>query len=82
VGPVATASPYDQISIPGYRQVIDLSTANDNRFLDAVGQAGHFLSVHYDDFLGDWKAVRHKKMRLTRADADNGAIGTLRLKPQ
>jgi penicillin amidase len=82
VGPVATASPYDQISIPGYRQVIDLSPANDSRFLDAVGQAGHFLSVHYDDFLSDWKAVRHKKMRMTRADADNGALGTLRLKPQ
>jgi penicillin amidase len=82
VGPVATASPYDQISIPGYRQVIDLSAANDNRFLDAVGQAGHFLSVHYDDFLSDWKAVRHKKMRMTRADADNGATGTIHLKPQ
>jgi penicillin G amidase len=82
VGPVATASPYDQISIPGYRQVIDLSPADDNRFLDAVGQAGHFLSVHYDDFLSDWKAVRHKKMRMTRADADNGAIGTIHLKPQ
>jgi penicillin amidase len=82
VGAVATASPYDQISIPGYRQVIDLSPANDSRFLDAVGQAGHFLSVHYDDFLGDWRAVRHKKMRMTRADADNGAIGTIRLKPQ
>jgi penicillin amidase len=82
VGPVATASPYDQISIPGYRQVIDLSTANDSRFLDAVGQGGHFLSPHYDDFLGDWKAVRHKKMRMTRADAENGATGTLRLKPE
>jgi hypothetical protein len=25
--------------------------------------------------------VRHKKMRMTRADADSGAIGTLRLQP-
>ena len=49
-----------------------------SRFLDAVGQGGHFLSPHYDDFLGDWKAVRHKKMRMTRADADNGV---LRLRP-
>jgi penicillin amidase len=82
VGPVATASPYDQISVPGYRQVVDLSPANDSRFLDAVGEGGHFLSPHYDDFLGDWKAVRHKKMRMTRADAENGALGTIRLQPR
>jgi penicillin amidase len=82
VGPVATASPYDQVSVPGYRQIVDLSLANDSRFLDAVGEGGHFLSAHYDDFLGDWKAVRHKKMRMTRADVDSGAIGTLRLTPR
>ena len=82
VGPVATASPYDQVSVPGYRQIVDLSPANDSRFLDAVGEGGHFLSAHYDDFLGDWKAVRHKKMRMTRADVDSGAIGTLKLTPR
>jgi penicillin G amidase len=82
VGPVATASPYDQISVPGYRQIVDLSPANDSRFLDAVGEGGHFLSPHYDDFLGDWKAVRHRKMRMTRTDVEAGAIGTLQLKPR
>jgi penicillin G amidase len=81
VGPVAANAPYDQVSIPGYRQIVDLSPANDSRFLDAVGEAGHFLSPHYDDFLGDWRAVRHRKMRMTRADVDNGALGTLRLTP-
>ena len=69
-------------SIPGYRQIVDLSPANDSRFLDAVGESGHFLSPHYDDFLADWQAVRHKKMRMDRADIDNGAIGTLRLVPR
>jgi penicillin amidase len=78
---VATASPYDQKSIPGYRQIVDLSPANDSRFIDAVGQSGHFLSPNYDDFLGDWQAVRHKKMRMSRADIENGARGTLRLTP-
>ena len=81
VGPVATASPYDQTSVPGYRQIVDLSSANDSRFLDAVGEGGHFLSAHYDDFLADWQGVRHKKMRMTRADVDSGASGTLTLVP-
>ena len=44
VGPVDVDHPFNQISIPGYRQIIDLSPANDSRFLDAVGQSGHFLS--------------------------------------
>ena len=44
-------SPFDQTEIPGYRQIIDLSPANDSRFSDSVGQSGHFLSPHYDDAL-------------------------------
>jgi len=81
VGPVSADRPYDQVSIPGYRQIVDLSPANDSRFADAVGQSGHFLSPHYDDFLRDWQAVRHKKMRMERSEIDAGALGTLRLVP-
>ena len=61
VGSVATDSPYDQISIASYRQIIDLSPANDSRFIDAVGQSGHPQSPHYDDFLSDWHAVKHRR---------------------
>jgi penicillin amidase len=81
VGPVAVDAPYDQVSIAGYRQIVDLSPANDSRFADAVGQSGHFLSRHYDDFLPDWQKVGHKKMRTARADIDAGALGTLKLVP-
>ena len=82
VGPVDADQPFEQQRIPGYRQIIDLSPANDSRFLDAVGQSGHFLSPHYDDSLEDWRQVRHKKMRMERSDIDAGAIGTLTLTPQ
>jgi penicillin amidase len=81
VGPVSADRPYDQVSIPGYRQIVDLSPANDSRFADAVGQSGHFLSRHYDDFLPDWQAVRLKKMRMERSEIDMSALGTLRLVP-
>jgi penicillin amidase len=82
VGPVAVATPYEQHSVPGYRQIVDLSPANDSRFIDAVGQSGHFLSPHYDDFLSDWQAVRHRRMRMDRADIEKGALGRLRLIPR
>lgn len=81
VGPVAVDALYEQRSVPGYRQIIDLSPTNDSRFLDALGESGHFLSPHYDDFLSDWQAVRHRKMRMDRADVESGARGRLRLVP-
>jgi penicillin amidase len=82
VGPVAADTLYEQHSVPGYREIIDLSPANDSRFLDAVGESGHPLSSHYDDFLADWQAVRYRKMRMERAEIAKNAIGTVRLIPE
>ena len=79
VGPVFSPKPFDQHSLPGYRQIVDLSPANDSRFLDAVGQSGHALSPHYDDALPLWAAVKHRKMRMDRAEIERDAIGHLRL---
>ncbi len=81
VGTSAPEHPYDQRSVPGYREVIDLSSANDSGFIEDVGQSGHFLSPHYDDFLADWRAGRLRTMRMDRAAIENGALGRLRLKP-
>ena len=82
VGPVDVDNLYQQISIPGYRQIVDLSPANDSRFIEAGGQSGHFLSPHYDDYLKDWQTVNYRRMRMTRAEAEKGAIGALRLMPR
>ena len=82
VGPVFAPRPFEQHSLPGYRQIVDLSPANDSRFLDAVGQSGNVLSSHYDDALADWSAGRLRKMRMDRAEIERGAIGHLRLTPR
>lgn len=82
VGTVSTDHPFEQRSVPGYRQIVDLSPADDSRFIDDLGESGHPLSKHYDDFLPDWRAVRLRKMRTTRADIDAGARGHLRLLPE
>jgi penicillin amidase len=81
VGAVSTDHPYDQRSVAGYRQIIDLSPANDSRFIIDLGQSGHVLSTHYDDFLEDWHAIQHRKMRMERGDIERGALGHLRLTP-
>ena len=82
VGPVAADHPFEQRSVPGYREIIDLSAANDSRFLVDVGESGHFLSPNYADFLPDWSAVRHRRMRMNRDKIERGAIGHLRLDPR
>jgi penicillin amidase len=81
VGVTAADHLYESHMIPGYREIIDLSSANDSRFIDAVGQSGHPLSPHYDDFLNSWRTVRHRKMRTSREEIERGAIGHLRLTP-
>lgn len=81
VGPVAADAPYDQVSIPGYREILDLSPQGDDRYLDAVGQSGHFLSAYYDDALTDWQVVSLRKMRMRATADDRQAIGRLTLTP-
>jgi penicillin amidase len=82
VAPVATGSLYDQREVPSYRQIVDLSPANDSRFLDPTGQSGHPLSPYYDEALQDWQAVRHRPMQWDREVIEEGAIGRLRLLPK
>jgi penicillin amidase len=81
VGPSAAGHLYEQRALPGFREIVDLSPANDSRFIEDVGQSGHFLSPHYDDFLPDWRAVKLRTMRIERAAIENGALGHLRLTP-
>jgi penicillin G amidase len=81
VGPVSANLPYEQHSVSGYRGIVDLSPANDSRFIESVGPSGHFLSKHYDSFQQDWKEVRYRPMRVDRLEIEKGAIGRLRLSP-
>jgi penicillin amidase len=74
--------PFQQRSIPGFRQVIDLSKMDGGRFIQSVGQSGHVLSPHYDDYLSDWQAVRYRPMRFERATVERDQQAILRLEPQ
>jgi penicillin amidase len=78
VGPTAADGSFEQRHVPSYRQIVDLSPADDSRFIDAVGQSGHFLSAHYDDLLADWRAVAYRSMQLK--DGDGGGQ-RLQLRP-
>ncbi|MBV9790972.1 MAG: penicillin acylase family protein, partial [Chloroflexi bacterium] len=66
---------------PTYRQVIDLSSTGNGQFIQAIGQSGNVLSPHYDDFLGDWQAVRYRPMRFDRETVERDQVSLLRLEP-
>lgn len=72
---------FEQRVAPGYRQVIDLSSPEGGRFIQAVGQSGHFLSRNYDDYLLEWQAVRLLPMRMSRDAVERDKRATLRLEP-
>jgi penicillin amidase len=82
VGSVSTSRPYEQRAVAGYRTIVDLSSRNDSRFMIDLGQSGHPLSEHYDDFMDDWRNVRYRPMRLERGDIEEGATGRLQLTPR
>ena len=82
VGPVSADQPYEQRSVAGYREIIDLSPANDSRFIIDVGQSGHVLSR---TTMTSWRTgatVRHRKMRMERAEFEKNALGKLELRTE
>ena len=60
--------PFEQRTVPGYREIIDLSPANDSRFIDARRAVRSSAVEALRRFSADWQAVRHRKMRMERAD--------------
>ncbi len=81
-GSGGSARPYEQRYVAGYRQLVDLSDLDAGRFILAIGQSGHFLSPHYDDYLADWSALRYRPMRLRRATVEAAGRHALRLLPR
>jgi penicillin amidase len=82
IGTPSVNQPYDQRTVAGYRSIVDLSPMDDSRFIIDLGQSGNVMSRRYDDFLQDWGAVKHRKMRTKKEDIEDDALGRLRLTPR
>jgi penicillin amidase len=48
----------------------------------ALGQSGHPLSPHFDDFLADWRAGAAWTVPWTDASVDDATVSTLELQPE
>lgn len=72
---------FNQTHGPGYRAVYDLAGGG-GWFIHGTGQSGNLVSGNYRDYLDRWQSGAMVPMRMTRAEAESGALGTLRLVPR
>ena len=72
---------YNHGLIAGYRQIIDLSSHDNSRFIQVGGQSGHVLSSRYDDYLDDWLSLKFRPMRRDRNAIVSARSSTLHLEP-
>lgn len=73
--------PYTVYCIPALRQVIDLGNLSNSQMIHSVGQSGHPVSPHYDDFIEAWRTFQYHPSNWLRSDAEKEKHTTLILQP-
>ena len=81
IGTFGAKQSFEQNVTAGYRQIVDLSSIEGGRFIQAGGQSGHFLSENYDDYLADWRAIKYRPMRIERSVIEQDKKSVLRIEP-
>ncbi|MFZ0544870.1 MAG: penicillin acylase family protein [Candidatus Promineifilaceae bacterium] len=76
-----TGDNYEVACIPALRQVVDLSDLSNSRMVHSVGQSGHPMNEHYDDFIDLWRLLDYHPSNWLRTDAESGNSDTLILNP-
>jgi len=81
MGAVAPNQPEVVITVPSYRQIVNLADLKTSLAGHSPGQSGHPASKHYDDFIEPWLNVQHHPMLFERGLIEENAEGTLHLLP-
>lgn len=74
--------PETVLTVPSYRQIVNLADPKASLSIHHPGQSGHPASRHYDDFIKPWLRVEHHPMLFERATIEENAAGTLHLRPK
>jgi len=81
MGSVSPAQPEVVVTVPSFRQIVNLADLPASLSIHAPGQSGQPSSKHYDDFIKPWRKVEHHPMLFDRSMIQENAEGTLRLEP-
>ncbi len=82
MGAALVSQPETVITVPSYRQIVNLADPKASLSIHHPGQSGHPASKHYDDFIKPWLNVEHHPMLFDRAMIEENAAGTLNLRPR
>ena len=69
------------ITVPSYRQILNLADLKTSLSGHAPGQSGHLASKHYADFIKPWLHVQHHMMLFERSMIEANAEGILHILP-
>jgi penicillin amidase len=82
MGATLPGQPTVVITVPSYRQIVNLADMKDSLSAHAPGQSGHPASKHYDDFIKMWLHVGHHPMLYDRDAIEANTEGTLNMLPK
>jgi penicillin amidase len=81
MGAVSPVEPGTVITVPSFREIVNLADLAASLSMHAPGQSGHPGSKHYDDFIKPWRNVEHHPMLFDHEMIDEQAAGKLRMIP-
>ena len=73
--------PYSVVSVPSYRQVIDLADFSRSVSMHTTGQSGHPFNPHYGDMIDSWRNIQYHPMLWARPQIEASAEAHLTLMP-
>ena len=82
MGASLTNQPETVITVPSYRQILNLADLKSSLSGHAPGQSGHPASKHYADFIKPWLKVEHHPQLFERGMIEENAEGILYLIPR
>lgn len=75
------SAPYEVLTVPSYRQVVDVGDWSRSVSILTPGQSGHPFHRHYDDMIDPWRNIQYHPMLWTRTEVEANAEGILLLTP-
>jgi penicillin amidase len=73
--------PYSVVSVPSYRQVVDLADFSRSVSMHTTGQSGHPFNPHYGDMIDSWRNIQYHPMLWARPQIEASAEAHLTLMP-
>jgi penicillin amidase len=73
--------PFGVVTLPSYRQVVDLQYFENSQSMHTTGQSGNTFHKHYDDMIDPWRNIEYHPMLWTRGQVEAAVESRMILTP-